>query len=330
MLQLSFRIIFEKMNSMIKHSDWVPHGGLPTCLTCHFVPKKEDGSDKQSPSESEIFTKHQNPYVAWTRITRNLRSLTSQLFILLLAVTLLSEVVVARPMYHNSRGRGRSRRGPKPKWVNPCGIDPVMAKNHALQMYHDVTPLSDQELIQNILLSAKNALVHSDDFKEKFVRRTFSTSSWRDHHETWKEQRYNWLPSWKDIPKHLHESLEGGHLQKLKLDTALARMYNYLQRFAVGLEEVVIDQALFDGEFIQEFNEAEYKLKAVLCELQMAMLERDIDIGTDVSRDIMKDDVRDIQDQSYRNLRDWYIYRDYMNGLEYVIHAFDHLKKHHH
>lgn len=233
-------------------------------------------------------------------------------------------------MYNNGRSRGRSRRGPKPKWVNPCGIDPVMARNHALQMYHDVTPLTDQELIQNILLSAKNALVHSDDFKEKFVRRTFSTSSWKDHHETWKEQRYNWLPSWKDIPKHLHESLEGGHLQKLKLDTALSKMYNYLQRFAVGLEEIVIDQALFDGEFIQEFNEAEYKLKAVLCELQMAMLERDIDMGSDVTRDIMKDDVRDIQDQSYRNLRDWYIYRDYMNGLEYVIHAFDHLKKHHH
>ena len=35
------------------------------------------------------------------------------------------------------------------------------------------------------------------------------------------------------------------------------------------------------------------------------------------------------EDSSYRNLRDWYIYRDYMNGLEYVIHAFDHLKKHH-
>ena len=48
-----------------------------------------------------------------------------------------------------------------------------------------------------------------------------------------------------------------------QLDTALQRIYNYLQRFAVGLEEVVLDQALFDGEFIQEFNEAEYKLKAV-------------------------------------------------------------------
>ena len=49
------------------------------------------------------------------------------------------------------------------------------------------------------------------------VRRTFSTASWRDHHDTWKEQRYNWLPSWQDIPKHLHESLESGHLQKLSV-----------------------------------------------------------------------------------------------------------------
>ena len=40
-------------------------------------------------------------------------------------------------------------------------------------------------------------------------------------------------------------------------------MYNYLQRFAVGLEVMVEDQAMYDGEFIMEFNEAEYKLKAV-------------------------------------------------------------------
>ena len=59
----------------------------------------------------------------------------------------------------------------------------------------------------------------------------------------------------------------------------------------------------------------------------MAMLERDIEFGEDISREIMKHDVRDIQDQSYRNLRDWYIYRDYMNGLEYIIHAFDYLQK---
>ena len=72
----------------------------------------------------------------------------------------------------------------------------------------------------------------------------------------------------------------------------------------------------------------EIDLFQVLCELQMAMLERDIEFEDDITRDIMKNDVRDIRDQSYRNLRDWYIYRDYMNGLEYIIHAFDYLKKH--
>ena len=51
-----------------------------------------------------------------------------------------------------------------------------------------------------------------------------------------------------------------------QLDTALKRMYNYLQRFAVGLEVMVEDQAMYDGDFIMEFNEAEYKLKAVSTE----------------------------------------------------------------
>jgi len=300
----------------VRQSDWMPQGASHEILTCFFVPSQDLHTEIKS-------CRRRKSYLEWSRW-----SLTSQALVVLLVLSLLSEAVLARPMYR-SRSRGRSRRGPKPKWVNPCGIDPNFVRSHAIFSYHDVTPLSDQELIQNILLSAKNALVHSDDFKEKFVRRTFSSPSWEDHHLTWKEQRYNWLPSWKDIPKHLHETLERGHLQKLTLDTALLRIYNYLQRFAVGLEEIVLDQALFDGEFIQEFNEAEYKLKAVLCELQMAMLERDIEFGDDITRDIMKDDVRDIQDQSYRNLRDWYIYRDYMNGLEYIIHAFDYLKKHH-
>ena len=62
----------------------------------------------------------------------------------------------------------------------------------------------------------------------------------------------------------------------------------------------------------------------------MAMLERDIEFGEDIPREIMNDDVRDIQDTSYRNLRDWYIYRDYMNGLEYIVQSFDYLKKIHH
>ena len=49
----------------------------------------------------------------------------------------------------------------------------------------------------------------------------------------------------------------------------------------------------------------------VLCELQVAMLERGIQPEQDISREIMGSDIRDIEDTSYRNLRDWYIYRYY-------------------
>ena len=76
---------------------------------------------------------------------------------------------------------------------------------------------------------------------------------------------YFTLYSARDIPALKHElwSLSRCKTIPFQLESALRNIYNYLQRFAVGLEEIVLDQALFDGEFIQEFNEAEYKLKAV-------------------------------------------------------------------
>jgi len=104
-------------------------------------------------------------------------------------------------------------------------------------------------------------------------------------------------------------------------------MYRNLQSLAVGLEQVVLDQSIYDGQYFEEFNEAEFKLKSVLCELQIAMLERGLTLGEDVDRSIMSPEIRDVKDETYRNLRDWYIFRDYMNGLEYVVHAFKHLSK---
>ena len=40
-------------------------------------------------------------------------------------------------------------------------------------------------------------------------------------------------------------------------------MYRFLQRLSVGLEQIVFDQNMYDGRFMEEFNEAEFKLKAV-------------------------------------------------------------------
>ena len=49
-----------------------------------------------------------------------------------------------------------------------------------------------------------------------------------------------------------------------QLETTLKNIYGYLQRLAVGLEQVVLDQNVYDGRFMEEFNEAEFKLKAVI------------------------------------------------------------------
>ena len=48
-----------------------------------------------------------------------------------------------------------------------------------------------------------------------------------------------------------------------QVDDTLRNLYSYLQRLAVGLEQVVLDQTLYDGHFMEEFHDAEFKLKAV-------------------------------------------------------------------
>ncbi|CAG2063055.1 unnamed protein product [Timema podura] len=91
--------------------------------------------------------------------------------------------------------------------------------------------------------------------------------------------------------------------------------------FAVGLEQVVIDQKENGGEFLQEFKDTEFKVRATLCEIQVAMVERNVTPKADVTREIMGEELRMMGNSSYRNLRDWLIFRDYMNGLEYVVQA---------
>lgn len=62
----------------------------------------------------------------------------------------------------------------------------------------------------------------------------------------------------------------------------------------------------------------------VLCEIQMAIVERKVTPRPDVTRDIMNEDR--VLDETYRKLRDWAIFRDYMNCLEYVIEVFEYFK----
>ena len=58
----------------------------------------------------------------------------------------------------------------------------------------------------------------------------------------------------------------------------------------------------------------------------MAIAERSVQPRLDITRDIMSQEFRGMAEvATYRNLRDWLIFRDYMNGLEYIIQVFEHL-----
>ena len=48
-----------------------------------------------------------------------------------------------------------------------------------------------------------------------------------------------------------------------QIETTLQNMYSYLQKLAVGLEQVALDQMIYEGLYDEEFNLAEYRLKGV-------------------------------------------------------------------
>ena len=68
------------------------------------------------------------------------------------------------------------------------------------------------------------------------VKKTFHENSWWDHHERWKDMRYRWLPTWKEIPKHLHESALLSHLEELEVNTyykyAFFQIFNTIGRYS--------------------------------------------------------------------------------------------------
>lgn len=118
------------------------------------------------------------------------------------------------------------------------------------------------------------------------------------------------------------------------MDTSLKDAYRVLQTYAAALEQVVWDleeqeEANLGGQptFYNKFKEAFDNVNAVLCEFQVVLVERDVKPHADVTRDVMAEEYRNIPSLTNRNLRNWVIYRDYMNTLEYVTDVLSHLRQ---
>lgn len=215
----------------------------------------------------------------------------------------------------------------KPKWINPCGGEPnaeLLSADMAESRSADAADTGKP--FESILLAARLAKENAQNFKEEYVQHTFNVG-FTEWHDTWKSKHYDWLPSMAEIPKRLGEPTPQEHLEKLELDSSLKDIYKYLQMYAVGLEQITWDQEDTNGDFLRRFAEIELQLKVTLCEVQSFMMERSVQQHPDIHRGLMDRSVRQNSNTSHRNLRDWLIYRDYMNGLEYVIEVLEHFER---
>lgn len=210
-----------------------------------------------------------------------------------------------------------------PKWVEPCGPSEVSDDPEGGQ---EVSMPKYDQILYSIVIEATNAYAHALMFRDNYIKETFKTD-FNSIHEMLIKKHLHWLPS--SIPKDLEEPLNQQYLESLDLDEELVKTYEIMQLYAVGLEQMVWDLEIIGNGFAKNFKECEFKLRSVLCELQNAIMERGITPRPNVDRNRMPPEYRGDnlrRDTTCRIKRDWVIFRDYMNGLEYVKEVFTYLR----
>ncbi|XP_065206148.1 uncharacterized protein LOC135835691 isoform X2 [Planococcus citri] len=225
----------------------------------------------------------------------------------------------------SSTDKSNESNGDKPHWVNPCPGVPTSSSGAQKRSVSEEDTGSEADFINSIVLTSKHAIYQAEKFREKYVMRTFSVD-FEKHHSNWKSAKYGWLAQEVILPKELGEKLSSDNLQKMELDDESIKIYGYLQRLAVAFEQVTKDQREVNSEFQEEFAVAETHLKSILCELREIIPDSKFAIYRDANRDIMPPEFRHMDDHTYRNVRDWLIFRDYMNVVEYLIQVLEYFK----
>ncbi|XP_025422766.1 uncharacterized protein LOC112692339 [Sipha flava] len=221
-----------------------------------------------------------------------------------------------------------------PFWHNPCGMQITYEGSGSgtiagsgvghdmMMMESDSAMRREEDIIDGIVLSAKQALSQAEQFAGSFVVGTFHVDV-KKFHDVWKDTTLEWLQQAEYMPKKLNVPLTKSYLDKLTFKDVLPAVYVGMQNLAVGLEQVAWDQDRERLSFAKDFKNITFQLRAILCEMSMAISEMN-ETEPRVSRNIMPMRLRVSRDN--RSLRDWLILREYITSLQYVIEVFVHLK----
>lgn len=87
------------------------------------------------------------------------------LLVLLLSINYFPLISSAPTSKHNMSDRMNSH----PKWINPCGMG--QSDTVSLHDIPDSVPISDKDLLNQIVLAAKLAYAEAENFREDYVSR---------------------------------------------------------------------------------------------------------------------------------------------------------------
>lgn len=193
------------------------------------------------------------------------------------------------------------------RWLTPCGKGQPDPSPADLADHGDAADAAASPLA-NLLLQVGIASAEAAAFLKHFSKEVFHGNS--EIESEFKDKKYPWLP---ELPQ-MDEDLPPEHFNGLEVGEALRKAFTNIQRFAVGLEQIVWDRKNDRDALAERFGKEEDRLRLVLCELVTAMQQLSVEVPESVSRDIMEDAVR----MESGDARDWIIYRDYVNALKYT------------
>ncbi|EEC06517.1 hypothetical protein IscW_ISCW004744 [Ixodes scapularis] len=147
------------------------------------------------------------------------------------------------------------------------------------------------------------------------LEKTFSDSEFEESVAYYMQ---SWLPN---VPAPTEE-----HFKTMTKEEAYRTSFGYVQYYAVGLEQAVLDQIFHNGPFHRLFLEIQNNLGQLLCELQLGIVHFNVAKNPDVLRDVMSHEYRDIKQDSQRNLRDYIILREYIKLTKYISQLFSYLR----
>ena len=105
-------------------------------------------------------------------------------------------------------------------------------------------------------------------------------------------------------------------------NSQLLYAYEKMQRLAVGIEQVTLDQAIYENELLQEFRYIETQIVKILCQLHYAMVHQEVKPPVNVTKMIMGEKYRDVDGSRGRSTRDSIIVREYNSAIDNLKEIF--------